>query len=74
MKMTTDPNPFMPTEISMPPEELVKKVAALLAVGLYRARLPYIPGDKIKAGDLDGVAVFLLGGLAAAERGAGKAN
>ena len=74
MKMVPDAKPTMPTEISLPPEEMVKKVAALLAVGLYKARLPYIPGEKIRAGDLDGVAAFLLGGIAAMERGQGKAN
>jgi hypothetical protein len=74
MKMQPDENKFMPAEINMPPEELVKRVATLLAVALYRARLPYIPGDKIKAGDLEGVAAFVLGGLVATERGLEKAN
>lgn len=73
MKIQPDEKPFLP-EISMPPEELVKKVAALIAVGLYRAHLPYLPGDKIKADDLMGVAAFVLGGLVATERGQGKAN
>lgn len=74
MKMQPDENKFLPAEINMPPEELVKRVATLLAVGLYRARLPYIPGDKIKAGDMEGVATFVLGGLVATERGEGRVN
>lgn len=73
MRAHPDEKPFLP-EISMPSEKLLKEVAALIAVGLYRAHLPYLPGDKIKAGDLMGVAAFVLGGLAAAERGQGKAN
>ena len=74
MKMIPDEKKFLPAEINMPPEELVKRVATLLAVGLYRAKLPYLPGDKIKAGDLEGVAAFVLGGLVATERGLGRAN
>lgn len=74
MKMIPDSKPSVPAEISLPSEELIKHVATTLAVGLYRARLPYIPGDKIKADDLQGVAALVLGSIAAFERGQGKAN
>jgi hypothetical protein len=50
-------------DFNMPPDELKQHVAHLIAVGIYRARLPWLPGEKIKQSDLIGVATFVIGGL-----------
>jgi hypothetical protein len=73
--MKTEPDsPAFSVTIPLSPKDLKDRVAALLAVGLYRARLPYIPGEKIKAGDLDGVAEFILGGLLGLEKASNSVN
>lgn len=62
-------------KFTMPPAELRKHVATLIARGLYSARLPWLPGDKIVAGDLEGVANFVIGGLMGLEKAQhGKTN
>ena len=66
--------PFVSIEFDMPPEELRKHVAALISIGLYRARLPYIPGDKIKASDFEDVANFVIGGLLGMQQAKNKGN
>ena len=58
-----DAKPFVDLKFDMPPDELKKHVARLIAVALYRAKLPWLPGEKIKAGELEGVANFVIGGL-----------
>lgn len=55
--------PFVDMRFTMPPAELRRHVAALIAQGLYGAKLPWLPGEKIVAGDLEGVANFVIGGL-----------
>lgn len=60
--------PEVNIKITMPPAELRKYVANLVAQGLYQAKLPWLPGEKIVAGDLEGVANFVIGGLLGMER------
>lgn len=55
-------------DFDMPPEELVEHVATLMATGLYRAKLPWLPGEKIKKDDLKGTATFVIGGLLALQK------
>lgn len=59
---------------TMPPQELRRHVAEVMAQGLYRAKLPWLPGEKIVAGDLDGVASFLIGALMGLESAQKRSN
>ena len=60
---------------TMPPAELRRHVATLIAQGLYKAKLPWLPGEKIVQGDLEGVASFVIGGLMGLEQAQhGKTN
>ncbi len=70
----TDDKPFVTMEFSMPPAELRKHVATLISIGLYKARLPYIPGEMIKSSDFEGVANFVLGGLLGMQKEEQKGN
>ncbi len=67
--------PAFNLSFSMPPQALRKHVATLIARGLYQAKLPWLPGEKIVAGDLEGVANFVIGGLIGLEQADhGKTN
>lgn len=67
-------NEKIDVNFAMPLDEFVEKLSAALAIALYRAKLPYIPGDKIKASDLRGVAANVGGVIAAFDRGVKKGH
>ena len=69
-----DGKSFEALAIAMPTEELVERVATLMAHGLYQARLPWLPGEKIKVEDLKGPAVFVIGGLTGMEKKFAREN
>lgn len=58
-----DANRVLAMKIDLPPDELRRHVATLIAIGLQKAMLPYVRTEKIKAADLEGTANFVLGGL-----------
>ena len=66
--------PAFRLEFTMPPQELRKHVANLIARGLYGAKLPWLPGEKIVATDLEGVANFVIGGMMGLEAQEKKQN
>ena len=64
--------PFISMKFDLPPAELRRHVATLIAHGLYQAKLPWLPGEKIKVADLEGVANFVIGGMLGLEKQAAK--
>ena len=60
--------------LSMDFEEMQDFVARAMALALYRARLPWLPGEKISADDLRKPATFLMGVLAGGEAALAKAK
>ena len=48
-------------------DEMQAFIAQQMAMALYRAKLPWLPGEKIVVGDLERAAAFLMGALAGAD-------
>lgn len=62
-KSETPSSAGMALQISLPPEELRKQVAVLLAAGLSKCRPPCVIVEKIKASELEAVANYVIGGF-----------
>ena len=61
-------------EIDLPPEELRRHVATLIAAGLTKVQPSCVAGRVILASELETVAVFVLGGLFGLEAQSKKRN
>jgi len=58
--------------LSMGYDELHNFITRALAQSLYRARLPWLPGERINVTDLAKPAAYLMGVLAGGEAALGK--
>lgn len=64
----------MAIEISLPPDELRKHIAILLAAGMNKCKPPCVIVEKIKATELEGLASFVIGGFLAMAAGSTRGH
>lgn len=68
------PEAIIDMPVSLPPDELKHRVAQIMAIALYRAKLSWLPGEKIVARDLEGAATFMIGALAGMKQAENASN
>jgi hypothetical protein len=61
-------------EIAMPPEELVKNVARLLALGLAHSRPSCVDVEKINAEELYPLATYVIAGFVGMNAASNRKN